>query len=619
MEIQDRKKFDFTSNNNTTCFLVSKFIDDTSKKNVLFNLPDSMCFSFGLKELITICEASEEINNRSYLYLTDSFYKFLQKDFILREIDEFAYVNLLRQLKSIVDDKSKTNLSLIKNYMEKTYKIYYKKYIIALQKKLEKIIKEEEMIDLKRLNFIGDIFINELLSMGYTYKYLAYIFNYFYYDNNNSRVFENLFDLISFLFNKNSDTFDMYLPIKKNISSRDINFIEHQFSEQEIIKGADFKNNKYDFDLDDDTYYCHIYFNANDYFRCTEDQLNRVNSIFNFLKFYTNSQISLDFDDKPFIYSKKLGIINRKSIKSMLQYSYYCGTTNVIDNVNDTFEKLDSGHNVILMDIYDIFNYSQKNHDILSNDQFLSKWISLESCASKALNRKGFDSVLEYVTKALTITFYRQKITRILRDPSINCKLEDFIKNFDKDCFKKKIFKIKNVYYKYIIEEYIDILSSNKKLFDSIEESKELLKYMLYRIYFMRNKYVHSGNTINNNDMLRYYLNIIEPFFVDKILKTLNLLINNNVVESDKVTWNDIFSEIDFKFDFLYNSLLLIKEPLNVSKTSKIKLDELVNDNSRKNLIINILVEHSKNLTTVKGMKDYYEDNDDEEEVIIDE
>ena len=619
MEVPEKNVYDFTDKNFATCFLVNKFIADTNKKNVLFNLPDSMCFSFGLKELISICEVSEEINNRNYLYLADSFYEFLLRDFILKEIDEFAYVNLLRQVKNIEDDKSKINLSLLKKYMEKTYKIYYKKYISVLQKKLEKIILEEEKIDLKKLNFLGDIFINELLSMGYTYKYLTYIFNYFYFENNNSNIFENLYDLIIFLLNKNSDTFDMYLPIKKNVSSRDINFVKNQFSEQEIIKGSDFKNNKYDFDLDDDTYYCHIYFNANDYFRCTEDQLNRVNSIFNFLKFYTNSQITMEFEEKPFIYSKKLGIINRKSIKSMLQYSYYQGTASVIDNVNDTFEKLDSSHNTILMDIYDIMNYSQKNHDILSNDQFLSKWISLESCASKAPNRKGFDSVLEYVTKALTITFYRQRITRILKDPSINCKLEDLIKKFDKDSFVKKISKIKNNYYKYILEEYIDILSSNDKLFNSIEVSKKHLNYMLYRIYLMRNKYVHSGNTINDNDMLRYYLNIIEPFFVDKILKTLNLLINNKVVNVEEITWDDIFSEIDFKFNYLYNSLLLMKEPFSSSKTSKIKIEELVDNNTRKNLIINILVEHSRNLTTVKDKKDHCEENDDEEEVIIDE
>lgn len=617
MEDLERKNYEYTNQNKNTCFLVDKFIDNTSKKNVLFNLPDSMCFSFGLKELITICEVSEEINNRSYLYLVDSFYDFLKQDFILKDIDEFAYVNLLRQLKYIRDDKSKVNLSLIKNYMEKTYKIYYKKYLIALQEKLEMIINKNEKIELKKLNFLGNIFINELLSMGYTYKYLNYIFNYFYYENNYSNVYENLYDLVVFLFNKNSDIFDMYLPIKKNVSSRDITFVKNQFSEQEIIKGSDFKSNKYDFDLDDDTYYCHIYFNANDYFRCTEDQLNRVNSIFNFLKFYTNSQISMDFEEKPFIYSKKLGIINRNSIKSMLQYSYYQGTSSIIDNVNDTFEKLDSSHNMILMDIYDIMNYSQKNHDILSNDQFLSKWISLESCASKTSNRKGFDSVFEYVPKALTITFYRQKITRILKDTSIDCKLEDLIKNFDKDNFKIKISRIKNNYYKYLIEEYTDILSSNNKLFNSIKECQEQLKYMLYRIYIMRNKYVHSGNTLNNNDMLRYYLNIIEPFFVDKILKTLNSLIKNKIVESDKITWNDIFSEIDFKYDFLYNSLLLINEPLCFSKTSNIKLEELVDDNSRKNLITNILVEHSRNLTIIKK-KDYYEDNDDEE-VIIDE
>ena len=608
-----KKKFDYKNKNWQTCFLINKFIDVTNKRNVLFNLPNSMCFSFGLKEIISICEVSEEINNKSYFYLVNSFYDFLKKDEIFKKIDDFAYLNLLRELKEITENRDKINISITKNYMEKTYKIYYKKYLSELQKELEKVINCFDGCN-DKLDFLSDIFINELLSMGYTYKYLNYIFNYFFYENNISNIFIDLNDLIIFLLNRSSDTFDMYLPIK-NISSRDVEFVKNQFSEQEIIKGKELLENKYGFDMDAEKFYCHIYFNANDYFKCMEDQLNRVNSIFNILKFYTNSQISLDFDSKPFIYSKKIGVINRTSIKSMLQYSYFQGTTSVIDTVNETFDNLNKNHNTILMDIYDIMNYSQKNHDIFSNDQFLSKWISLESCASKVSTKKGFDAVLEYVTKALSISFYRQKITRILKNSAINYKLEYFIKNYDKDNVNAKISKIKNNYYQYIINNYVDILSNDLKFFESIVHYQEQLKYMLYRIYIMRNKYVHSGNTLNNNDMLRYYLNIIEPFFVDKILKTLNTLVLNEIVEYEKVTWDDIFNEIDFKYDSLYNSLLLMKEPLKISKTSIVKMTDVVDEKTRRYLIINFLVEHSKNMKSIKSKAEY----DDVDEIIIDE
>lgn len=138
---------------------------------------------------------------------------------------------------------------------------------------------------------------------------------------------------------------------------------------------------------------------------------------------------------------------------------------------------------------------------------------------------------------------------------------------------------------------------------------------MLYRIYIMRNKYVHSGNTLNNNDMLRYYLNIIEPFFVEKILKTLNTLVLNEIVEYEKVTWDDIFNEIDFKYDSLYNSLLLMKEPLKISKTSIVKMTDVVDEKTRRYLIINFLVEHSKNMKSIKSKAEY----DDVDEIIIDE
>lgn len=614
MEVNDKKVFNYNDKNWQTCFLINKFMDITSKRNVLFNLPNSMCFSFGLKEMISICEVSEEINNKSYFFLVDSFFTFLKKDTIFKKFDKFAYINLLRELKAISENRDKINLFVTKNFMEKMFKIYNKKYLLELQNELQKIINGFE-IDYDELDFISDIFINELLSMGYTYKYLNYIFNYFFYENNVSNVFCDLNDLIIFLLNRSSDIFDMYLPIK-NISIRDKEFVKNQFSEQKVVKGDELLENKYGFELDSDKYYCHIYFNANDYFKCMEDQLNRVNSIFNILKFYTNSQISLDFDSKPFIYSKKLGLINRASMKSMFQYSYFQGTENVINTVNLTFDNLNKKNNPVLMDIYDIMNYSQKNHDVFSNDQFLSKWISLESCASKVSTKKGFDAVLEYVTKALCISFYRQKITRVLKNSGLNYKLEYFVKNYNNPNVDSKISKVKNNYFKYVINKYVEIFSNNVSFYNSIVYYQNQLKYMLYRIYIIRNKYVHSGNTINNNDMLRYYLNIIEPFFVDKILKTLNTLVINEIVDYEKITWHDIFSEIDFKYDFLYNILLLMKDPLKISKGFELKISD-VDEKTRNNLIINLLVEHSRNMSNVRDKSDYC-DTEDVDEIIID-
>ncbi len=604
MMVSEGKKVDFNSENWQTRFFMYKFVDVTSRKNVLLNLPDNMCFSFGLKEIISICEVTEEINNRSYFYLADSFYNFLKTDQIFKNIDYFYYINLLKQLKDIKENIDKINIITVKKYMEKTYKIYYKKYILELQNELNDILDGRE-VSQNEANFISDIFINELLSMGYTYKYLNFIFNYYFYKNSESAIFSGLKELIDFLLNKSSDSFDMYLPIK-NTSERDIIFVKNQFSGQEIVKGDELIDNKYGFELNKEKYYCHVYFNANDYYKCTEDQLNRVNSIFNILKFYTNSQISFDFDSKPYIFSKKMGIINVSSIKYMLQYSYFQGTTNIIETVNETFDNLSKKSNNILIDIYDIMNYSQKDHDIFSNDQFLSKWISLESCASKNERKKGFEGVIEYVPKTLTITFYRQKITRILKNSISDYTLEDFILNFDSNSLNNKISKIKNIYYQYEINKYIEIFSENSKLYNSINDYQEKIKYMLYRIYIMRNKYVHSGNTINNNDMLRYYLNIIEPFFVDKVIKTLNLLVLNEIFEYSKISWKDIYGEIDFKYDSLFNTLSLVKGPLKLSKDKFIKLDDILDKEKRKNLIINILVERTRNMETLKKQDEQY-------------
>lgn len=117
MKSFDKKVYDYNSNNWQACFLINKFLDVTSKRNVIFNLPNSMCFSFGLKEVTSICEVSEEVKNRSYFYLLNSFYDFLKKDKIFKKIDEFAYINLVRKVKEISENREKTNISNTKNYM----------------------------------------------------------------------------------------------------------------------------------------------------------------------------------------------------------------------------------------------------------------------------------------------------------------------------------------------------------------------------------------------------------------------------------------------------------------------------------------------------------------------
>ena len=120
--------FNFSESNWQTNFIVNKLMDVTAKNNALLNLPDCMCFTFGMKEIISLCEIKEKTNN-NYFKLINSFYNYLKKDFILKSIDDGLYLNLLTYTKKISEDNNKININETKNYYKKIYKIYKITYI----------------------------------------------------------------------------------------------------------------------------------------------------------------------------------------------------------------------------------------------------------------------------------------------------------------------------------------------------------------------------------------------------------------------------------------------------------------------------------------------------------
>ncbi len=616
---QDSNKnqhFNFSESNWQSNFIVNKLMDVTAKNNALLNLPDCMCFTFGMKEIISLCEIKEKTNN-NYFKLINSFYDYLKKDFILKSIDDGLYLNLLTYTKKISEDNSKININETKNYYKKIYKSYKITYIECLKKEILDILNGKEISE-NKLDFLIDLYINELLSMGYSFSYISYMISFFYYDVLEDKKFKNLSDFLMFLINPKNDVFDIFIPLQ-NTTKRDIGFIKNQFKEQKIIKGFQINKRYNILDMDDNLEYCHIFFNWNDFVYKIEENLNRINSIFNLLKFYTNSQIGIDIVNKILIVSKKMGIIKWKgSIKKIMQYSYYQGNNELIDMVNTNFAELDEANNEILIDIYDIMNYSQKNFDIFSNDQFLSKWISLETISSKSIDKNGFESVVKFVPRFLTIAFYRKKINRLLKNSRIGIMFEDFIIQSGSDDLQKKVDKIKNNYYKYQLNNYIKLFSNHKLVASSINDTVKKIEDYLYRIYILRNTFVHDGNTNNLNDMLRYYLNILEPFYIDKIIKTINKLMSSSILDANEISWKEIYDELNYKYELLFDYVYILDHDV-CSSSGKIKLENEFSEKQIRNYIANVFLEHNSKMDIVyKDIENKsIDDESDETDVVF--
>ena len=223
-------------------FFYDKIIDLTAMNNSILQMPTMICFNFCLKEMIDICDVNSETGNK--------------KDFVLKKLDMGMYITLIKKVKFILENKDKVNSVEMYNYFYQLKLTYGTLYVYKLKELLIKNLNKCE--DYDEFEYLIETYINELLSKGYTYKFLNEITIKQVYKN----IFESPEEFINFLV-KSHENYDIYIPIK-NFNKNDSNFIKNGFKEQEISQGKYIKVEEKIFESD--IYYCHIYFKGNDYY-----------------------------------------------------------------------------------------------------------------------------------------------------------------------------------------------------------------------------------------------------------------------------------------------------------------------------------------------------------------
>ena len=582
-------------------FFDDKIMDLTSMNNSFLQMPTMICFNFCLKEMLDLCDVNSETGNKKYFELAKDFLEFLKKDIVLKELDAGAYINTIKKVHEFVNNRDKINCTELYHYFSHLKAIFGNKY----RKKLVELIFEnlEECKDYKNYEYLIETFINELLSNGYTYKFLNEITKEYIYKN----IFETPKDFIDFLLNK-KENYDIFVPLK-NFNSRDEKFIQNSFKEQDIKVGREINVEGKELLLD--TYYCHIYFKGNDYYKGLNKQIKRIKSIFNFEKFYIGSKIDFDEGKKCVIKSNKYLNVEDKLLNDILKYDYYKGTHKIIDSSMSTLKKLtgyyqkeEKEESILARDFFNIIDYSEKDNNTLSIEQFINKWIALETLYSKSPTRSGFDAVLNYMPTILAIDFFRKQLSAALKKSNISInKIEQFIEGCYDDSIDNQIRRIKSKYYRDKINEYKEIIIKPMKLQNELNKIMERIKMSAYRIYIFRNKYVHTGETKSYYDIPQYLLCQILALSIDKIMKSINDL---DQMEVNNITWDIVFNSILNKYSTLFNGIKILSENYKIDNNFIIKKENiLINKDSIKNITLKIILEMHINLFEVREKRNY--------------
>lgn len=463
-------------------------------------------------------------------------------DFILKQTDYLTYARIVLELKKMAEGNTISitdkiaffehlNIRYTKTYSQAVYD-----YLLNLH--------SSNTVDEKSFNLIN-LFINELLANGNNYLYLSYIIKLY-----KKNKFESFSAFINYLYYANNDSFDVLIPINElKKYAREL----FELKEQKLIQ----KN---------DVTYCKVYGNnIIDFFYLIKENLIRIESLFNILRLYKNSNID-------FLRDKKI-IVHSRYFKEDFELSFdeinkYLGPTPYAKNLKSAVENLDKlkdNNKLAYHSILNSISYAEKDKDIMTPSSFVDNWIAIESLMSLSGRKKGFACVDFILPKMLSAKIILNNATNTLENAYKNyagqkLKLETFIKQVCEDTFNFN--KIKNPYFSLELKKLAEIFSNPKKLQEKFLEVEKQLSLDLLRIYILRNEYVHSSNLHAFNSMQQIKLKHLLPLCIDEFFKIFDNRINKEVSSFDLIF--DIYTEILSRYDIRETSFKLINEKVRL-------------------------------------------------------
>ena len=510
------------------------FVDSLTEKLELraaYNMmPNATCFSYCVNEINKIFRLYINTSKRiNHFYLCEDFYRFLQKDKILKSIDEAHYFVMLKNLKELLGGSA--NIIDVKNYFSISKNVYSNKYFDTVFNRLIDTLRTNNDEDLEEFENLIQTFINELLYQRCSYKFLCDIFHSLKKGN----IFKDIYDFLYYItekayneHDKLHENIEMYLPIK-NAEFRDIEFIK----------------TKQNIEIIDEQYYCKIYSNCIDFYNLCELNMRRIESIFNIFRFNRETNVDFDYSKHVIVRRQKLQDEFKIDFKQLVSYKYFIGKKTIIEQTLRSLEILNTNDNPLYYKFNNILNYAEKDNDFLTVSSFVDNWIALESLIQLSESHLGYDGVRLFVPKLLAIKYFRQEINLTLKYSYGYSQKTPSLQKFIDDCVKNQKFSIidncKSDFYKFKLKKYVEILSDFNCFTQHISEIKKSLEFDIARIYLVRNEYVHSSNLSTFNNLQKYKLKRILADCIDVFTKALNA---NIKVDRINISGEDIFSDI---------------------------------------------------------------------------
>lgn len=571
-------------------FILSKIAVETDIDKCHFYMPTNNCFTYFINELCIVIKNNEsgQVKNNYVIELCKAFYKFLDNDKVLKNVDSLSFANVYLLVKAISEGRNDKNIKITLDILYSAKRRCSNQYLNKIISKLKELNNANADID-DDLSYLVELFLNELLARNFDIRFINQITNQFI----KKQIFETLDDYFSFFSEDGEATTDVFLPIS-NCTEENRTTIEE--SDQKVVEK-------------DGKLFLHVYSTKlNDYYFLIKTNMTRIDSIFNMLKFYTATRICFDTEtnieielQNKFLKEKvlKLEVKLDKITKYRGSYPYAKHFDQTLKNLKTISENDSDLYHKIL----NIIGYAEKDNDIISSSSYVDAWIALESLYSlPKIGDQGYESVKNMLPKIISSRIIVSRITFLLKESFTieKMKMEDFVK---KACNDEKLkMTSSNPFYCHELNNIYKCVSSINELSKLYEKIESEIQLNLLRIYMLRNQYVHESKLSAFSSLDFYKLKNFLTYSLDTFFSIVNQKIEY-IDEFDNLALS-VYSSLIRKNDNRSLLFKLNKEYVKCCQNGeRIVIRELNDGFELSELILNVLLNNKHLLEKYKPYK----------------
>lgn len=490
---------------------------------------------------------------------------------------------LIKKIDAYLKEPNDLSLNTISTSISSLFKQYSSKNLI--EEYIDLIIQKSHSY--KDIDLIVEYFVSELINLEYSFKYLSEWkkFQKLFKANIKSFTAETIGETLSSFKDlikepiKYTILLNSWLPdeIKTELESEGVIHINYKYKNPKDEEVEAISQNQLNFSHSDQYKSLTVEVDANDKYKAIEKVVKNIENYLEMYKrFYDFDKVAVNVNcllssDKgewvkmrtdntdTQVFSKSIGERENEDIRDFLL-------------LRDKVRKENGKINTTIMQLNNSFDMLNKSINSTVENRLLNNWSSLEYLLNSYEGKSIIGKIIDIVPKVISLYFVKDRLNILWDKLQINKGIHEIeiVKDLLRECSKAENKYDKNKLVEFLrkesnLEELYsgleqdavmhreiaflrEILNDLSKTLENVREIHDSIEHDLTRIYRVRNKLVHSHNSISYNvDILTIRLNK----YVNSLLGTIIHYLKRNPHLDITEVLNSIYETYEWYLDFI--------------------------------------------------------------------